>query len=225
MKIGYIISFLVGGAVGTSLTFYISKKYFEKKKEVELNAYKEFYEGKLEKVEACDTAPDEEPTESYSSTDHDVIEPTDITEEAEAIRDAAKYLEKSAIEEENKINKKRNKKKEKVKPYLITPEAYNGDDEMQFRHDYQHLTLDYYEGDDILCESSTNEVFGNTGRWLGYTWKNHFGDEDYGYDDNSIFIRNDEIHVDYEIVRDEGYYSEQVLGIIPDFSDIDEEEE
>ena len=228
MKLGYLIAFVAGGAIGTSLTFCLSKRHFEKRKAVELEAYKEYYDKKLGKAETFDTAPDEEPTNSdasavinsYSPEGADVIEHHDNSDEAKEIREAANYLEKIGIEQEEKVSKKRGKAK-KEKPYLITPEAFTGDDDTMYKDNYQHLTLEYYEGDDMVCESSTNEVFANTGRWLGYTWKNHFGDEDYDYGPNEVFIRNDEIGVDYEIVRDPGYYSEIVLGL---YQDKDEEE-
>lgn len=228
MKLGYLIAFVAGGAIGTSLTFCLSKRHFEKRKAVELEAYKEYYDKKLGKAEVLDTAPDEEPTDSdasavinsYSPEGANVIEHDDDSDEAKEIREAANYLEKIGIEQEEKVSKKRGKTK-KEKPYLITPEAFTGDDDTMYKDNYQHLTLEYYEGDDMVCESTTNEVFANTGRWLGYTWKNHFGDEDYDYGPNEVFIRNDEIGVDYEIVRDPGYYSEIVLGL---YQDKDEEE-
>lgn len=228
MKLGYLIAFVAGGAIGTSLTFCLSKRHFEKRKAVELEAYKEYYDKKLEKAEVLDTAPDEEPTNSdastvinsYSPKGADIIEHDDDSDEAKEIREAANYLEKIGIEQEEKVSKKRGKAK-KEKPYLITPEAFTGDDDSMYKDNYQHLTLEYYEGDDMVCESTTNEVFANTGRWLGYTWKNHFGDEDFDYGPNEVFIRNDEIGVDYEIVRDPGYYSEIVLGL---YQDKDEEE-
>lgn len=228
MKLGYLIAFVAGGAIGTSLTFCLSKRHFEKRKAVELEAYKEYYDKKLEKAEVFDTAPDKEATNSdestiinsYSPEGADVIENDDNSDEAKEIREAANYLEKIGIEQEEKVSKKRGRAK-KEKPYLITPEAFTGDDDTMYRDNYQHLTLEYYEGDDMVCESTTNEVFANTGRWLGYTWKNHFGDEDFDYGPNEVFIRNDEIGVDYEIVRDPGYYSEIVLGL---YQDKDEEE-
>lgn len=227
MRLSNIISFVAGGAVGTAITFYLSKSYFEKKKDVEISAYKEYYDAKLEtpkiNKEIINDSESETDDADYESDSKNVIEPSDISSEAKAIREAADYLVKTEIEEEEKAYKKKRGKKEKLKPYLITPEAYNGEDEQQYREDYKHLTLDYYEGDDIVCESSTNQVFGDTGRWLGYIWKNHFGDEELGYDDLSVYIRNDEIKVDYEIVRDEGYYSEEVLGILPDYEDTDGE--
>lgn len=231
MKIGYVIAFLAGGAIGTSLTFCLSKRHFEKRKAIELEAYKEYYDKRLDKTkiaeEKCETSESTSTDvdantiiNSYSPDGVDVIGNDDNSDEANEIREAANYLEKIGIEQEEKVSKKRGKSK-KEKPYLITPEAFTGDDDTMYKDNYQHLTLEYYEGDDMVCESTTNEVFANTGRWLGYTWKNHFGDEDYDYGPNEVFIRNDEIGVDYEIVRDPGYYSEIVLGL---YQDKDEEE-
>jgi hypothetical protein len=231
MKLGYLIAFVAGGAIGTSLTFCLSKRHFEKRKAIELEAYKEYYDKRLGKTEKPEEKCEEaEPgftdgdaskvVNSYLPEATDVIAHDDNSAEAKEIREAANYLEKIGIEQEEKVSKKRGKTK-KEKPYLITPEAFTGDDDTMYKDNYQHLTLEYYEGDDMVCESTTNEVFANTGRWLGYTWKNHFGDEDYDYGPNEVFIRNDEIGVDYEIVRDPGYYSEIVLGL---YQDKDEEE-
>lgn len=227
MKIGYVISFLVGGAIGTGLTYYFSHKHFESRRDKEVSALKEFYEKKETKKSEetkCHTITESE-TDSYESDSITEVDDNDTSDEAQIIRDAARFLEEAniAADETAEKRKRNSKKAPKKKPYLITPEAYNGDDDTQYRDDYKHLTLDYYEGDDIVCESTTNEIFNNTGRWLGYVWKNHFGDEDLGYDNMSVFIRNDETKVDYEIVRDSGYYSEAVLGIYPDDKEEDEE--
>ena len=232
MKIGYLISFVAGGAIGTAVTFFVSQKHFEKRKQIELDAYKEYYDSKLEKTEINKEIRPETDGDSdlkiedsqYESRTLETIEPDDTSVEADVIREAANALVAEQIAEEEKVSKKRGKKKEKLKPYLITAEAYNGEDEILYKHDYQHITLDYYEGDDIVCASASNEVFANTGRWLGYIWKNHFGDQDYEYGPDEVFIRNDEIKVDYEIIRDEGYYSQEVLGIKPDFEDYDDNE-
>lgn len=230
MKLGYVISFMVGGALSTSLTLYFSKRYYDKKHTIELAACKEYYDEKVRQLDA-DTKKEEHNSETntVSATDDDSaidINATPIgndnsvkeaiTEEEKIIQDAADYLERAGLAKEEKPSK-RSKKAKKEKPYLITPEAFNGDDDVMYRDEYKHITLDYYEGDDMVCESSTNEVFANTGRWLGYVWKNHFGDEEYEYGPNEVYIRNDELKVDYEVVRDPGYYSEQVLGIVPDY--------
>lgn len=233
MKIGYLVSFLVGGAIGTSLTLYFSNKHFEKRKAIELEGYKEYYDKKLAKTEKADEICTDHDAESNDADEGTFINPytgeelkaiaevnAEIeSEEEKEIREAADYLEKIGVAQEEKVSKKRSKKTKKDKPYLITPEAYNGDDDTMYKDDYQHLTLDYYEGDDMVCESSTNEVFANTGRWLGYTWKNHFGDDEYEYGPNEVYIRNDELRCDYEIVRDSGYYSEAVLGIAPEIEE------
>ena len=82
------------------------------------------------------------------------------------------------------------------RPYIITPEKFGEHD------DYDMITLIYYT-DHILADEN-NELIEDVDRIIGFDSLNHFGE----YEDDSIFVRNDELRCDYEVVLDQSSYTE-----------------
>lgn len=82
------------------------------------------------------------------------------------------------------------------RPYVISPDDF-GD------CDYPTISLDYFEGDDTLTDDRGN-IIDNVDELVGDDFAEHFGE----YEDDSVFIRNDSLGVDYEILRDYRSYSE-----------------
>ena len=74
------------------------------------------------------------------------------------------------------------------KPYVISPDEF-GENE-----DYDTISLTYYGGDKI---EDVDDV-------VGMESLTRFGE----YEDDSIFVRNDRLRCDYEILMDERTYSE-----------------
>jgi hypothetical protein len=129
------------------------------------------------------------------STDEEKI---DIPEEPD---DDAEYDSIIRNEQYAEYVKEEFKKDEEVeddmdKPYVISPEDF-GD------CDYPTISLDYYEGDDTLTDERGN-IIANVDELVGYDFADHFGE----YEDDSVFVRNDKLGVDYEILRDYRSYSE-----------------
>lgn len=82
------------------------------------------------------------------------------------------------------------------RPYVIPPGE-------SWEQDYPTLTLTYYEGDQILA-NDRNEIIDNIDELVGEDFAEHFGE----YEDDSVYICNDNMQVYYEILRDYGKYSE-----------------
>lgn len=71
---------------------------------------------------------------------------------------------------------------------------------------YSQETLTYYSGDDILTDQLNTPIYDHV-KMIGQI---KFG---YGSNDpNVVFIRNTEIHMEWEILKDEGKYQEEILG-------------
>ena len=84
---------------------------------------------------------------------------------------------------------------EKDKPYVISPDDF---DEMD---DYETETLMYYE-DDVLTDDGGN-IITDVEKLIGKDSLSHFGE----YEDDSVFVRNDKLKTDYEILADgRNYY-------------------
>ena len=97
-------------------------------------------------------------------------------------------------------------KEEKVnmveKPYIISPEEFGDFDE------YTKLSLTYYS-DGVLADEN-DEIVDDIDETVGADFADHFGE----YEDDSVFVRNDRLKCDYEILRDNRSYSD-VTGRYP----------
>lgn len=79
-------------------------------------------------------------------------------------------------------------------PYVITPVQFEDSD-------YPVATLTYYSNH-VLVDEYGDVVEDIEGK-IGINALNSFGD----YEEDSVYVRNDELGIDYEILRDEGEYS------------------
>lgn len=86
---------------------------------------------------------------------------------------------------------------EAKQPYVISRESYAHDDDYE---EHEKLTLTYLPRFRVLLDED-NEVVDDPGAVVG--WKNltRFGDE--SGDVDTVFIRNERMEADFEVVRDE----------------------
>ena len=104
-------------------------------------------------------------------------------------------LEKTAKEVKKKVSK--NKEKE---PYIITPEQYGEYEE------YKTLSLLYLADDNLIDDN--DEIIKDRDAILGKDALSHFGE----YEDDSVYIRDEDKLIDYEILRSEKTFSEIQKG-------------
>ena len=82
-------------------------------------------------------------------------------------------------------------------PYIIEPEDFALDE------DYLKVTYTYY-ADGVLTDEN-GDVVGREDDVFKSDFAKHFGEYDAG---DCVYVRNDKIRCDYEIIQDEGYYSD-----------------
>lgn len=96
--------------------------------------------------------------------------------------------------------------REPGRPYVISVTEFT-DNETQ----YGQNSISYYQGDDVLADERDQpipDIEYIVGR------KNlRFGDG--SGDPNIVFVRNDELEVDFEVCQSLGTYAEEVLGVAP----------
>ena len=85
---------------------------------------------------------------------------------------------------------------EMIEPYVIVPEEFD-------ENGYETMTLFYY-ADGVLAYGDTNEVVEDVGELVCEDFAEHFGE----YEDDSVFVRNDNLRIDIEILKDVRRYSE-----------------
>jgi len=89
-----------------------------------------------------------------------------------------------------------------TEPYILHKDEFFADEK-----DYTQMTLTYYAGDDILVDEDDKPV---------YNHKNIVGKLNFGHgsgDPSVCYVRNDKNKAEYEILRHEGLYSVEVLGL------------
>lgn len=102
------------------------------------------------------------------------------------------------------------------KPFMITWSAFNDPDDIHYRSDYEHITLDYFLGDNVVAYSDEPHTpLAKEDHVLGNIWRTAFGNyDDYGYDDDMcVYVRNDAMRTDYEIIKDKISYMEYISGV------------
>jgi hypothetical protein len=93
-------------------------------------------------------------------------------------------------------------------PRLITQDEF-----MQNEPEHQQATLTYYEASDQLC-GEADEPIDNEELVVGLQYKEKFGWN--SSDENVVHIRNSGLHMDFEVLRSEGSYEKEVLGVEDD---------
>lgn len=79
---------------------------------------------------------------------------------------------------------------EDERPYVISPDEFGEKD------GYENVTLTYY-ADGVLTDYFDN-VISNVDEVVGFDSLDHFGE----YEDDVVFVRNEKMETDYEILRD-----------------------
>jgi len=192
--------FVLGVAVGSVVTWrYVEKKY-EQIAQDEIDSVKEVFS----KREAEFT----EDTEARIKADNAKEKPS-VIEYASRLREQG-YTNYSDMADEKPeemkeapmtVDKPEEVKEESMDidiPYVIPPEEFGEFD------DYEKVGLTYY-ADQVLTDDD-DELVGDIEDTVGFDSLSHFGE----YEDDSVFIRNDRLKCDYEILLDQRKYSDVI---------------
>lgn len=182
------LSFIIGAASGSVGTWYCVKKKYEKLAQEEIDSVKAVF-SKREKRNK-----DEVVTKKEGMTVEKNEKPS-IKECVEILQKQG-YINYSDMDQDEAEGKKEIKS---VRPYVISPEQF-GDNE-----DYDQISFTYY-ADRILADEN-DEIIEDVETTVGFESLSHFGE----YEDDSVFVRNDERKCDYEILLDQRMYSDVIV--------------
>ena len=175
-----IISFFAGIGIGAISMWFGIRKYYEKLSRDEIESVKETF-SKFKKTDETITKT-EEPDDN-KKTEAEVFPEKDYIDYAKAI---------------DKMKESHKKKNEVERaPYSISPDEFEKD------NGYSAIDLTYYSGDGVLADDE-DEIIEDIEGTVGKDFMNHFGD----YEDDSVFIRNDNLKTDYEILKDNRSFHE-----------------
>lgn len=179
--------FVLGVAAGGAGGYFFAKQQYEEKIQKEIQ--------ELRKVRTKMNAKYEEPTKPDEAESQDRFvkaKPPIFEYQAEIQKNS--YKDYSNVEDG--VAKTIEREKEEKKPYVIPPE------EFAETEGYDVITLTYFtdgvlaDNDDTIMEDVDNTV--------GLDSLNRFGE----YEDDSVFVRNDRLKCDFEILLSQKSYKD-----------------
>lgn len=189
-----ILIFTAGAILGSLVTFQYAKMKYEKIANEEIASVKATYErAKIEQL-----------GKRFSEGFADGFQDTAKTIEEEMMRAKGREVQEQAHAEYQqyanryKTEDQKEEKEEKrdvPMPYVITPEEFSDGE-------YATETLTYY-ADGVLTDSF-DEIIDNPVDWVGEDFEDHFGE----YEEDAVYVRNEERETDYEILRDNQRYED-----------------
>lgn len=197
-KAATIVAFVAGAAVGAASAWIFAKKKYEQIAQEEIDSVKEkFSYEKTERDADISKETDEEPAD------------TSKMEEAKTVADYARQLAKEGYTNYSNVEMPADQGEEEPeipipdvnddpqdKPYVIPPDKFDEFD------NYDVISLFYY-ADGVLCDDN-DEPLADVANTVGEDAVLHFGE----YDDDCVYVRNDRLKVDYEILRSLKTYDE-----------------
>lgn len=179
-KVTGLIIFVLGAATGSAVTWQFAKKKYERIADEEINSVKEVFSKREQDM--ADVEITVEPKPSVEASLKKFEEKPDISTYAGILKNEA-YVPEGTEMAENK-------------PYVISPEEFG-----EFE-DYDTISLTYY-ADQVLVDDGGDKIE-DVDDVVGMESLTRFGE----YEDDSVFVRNDRLRCDYEILMDERTYSE-----------------
>ena len=188
-----IIIFAAGALVGSAVTYKILDKKlyeeYERRYQEEVESMKKMLTKKYENTQTVDSSEVEEEKSAGLTL-----------EEFRSFENELNKLD-YAIDFCNDDEQKGVPDMSDDEPYVIPPEEFG-------ENDYEIISLTYY-ADGVLADDM-DDIVDNVDDVVGVDSLTHFGE----YEEDSVFVRNDLLQTDYEILRDPRKYSD-VVGDSP----------
>lgn len=175
--------FVSGAAIGSALTYLLLKNKYAKIAQEEIDSVKSIFakkEAKVEEKKSNETTVSATVQRIYSNYGGEVPDIYGTTEDQDNEKESVYFDGSRPVIPE-----------EKEKPYVIPPEDFGEFD------DYEQITLNFNQ-DSMLLTDELGELVDNPDEIVGKDFYYHFGE----YEDDSVYVRNDKMRCDYEILLD-----------------------
>ena len=182
-----LVMFMFGAAVGVTITWQYMRRKYEEIAQKEIDSVKETFAKREPNIDNHEKSNIFDIREKANQAK----EKPDITEYTSQLQGAG-YINYSNMSSDEK----KEIKEPMNKPYVIAPEDFGEYDE------YDKVGLTYY-ADQVLTDDD-DELVEDIDDIIGSDALNHFGE----FEDDSVFVRNDMLKCDYEILLDRRRYSD-----------------
>nr|DAD58006.1 MAG TPA: hypothetical protein [Caudoviricetes sp.] len=190
-----VLIFAAGAAIGSVATWKFVETKYKRIAQEEINSVKEVF-SRRKTEDSIEAEPVGKNT--VDENDEPYKLPDNVNELYAKILGREGYTEKKGGVEEMPV----------INPRIITPEEFAENPA------YDTVSLTYYEDDVYEDEWGVIYSKDDIEATVGLDAVNHFGE----YEDDSVFVRNDDMLCDYEILRDTRTYRE-TYGKDPDTVD------
>lgn len=179
-KAGVFFAFIIGAAVGVAVTWQYTKQKYEQIAQEEIDSVKRAFAPKR------------------NDEGEDVkIKAARAKEKPDILEYAAKLQQSGYVNYSDGEKPMKEEEKEPMdKPYVISP------DEFGVFEEYETVGLTYYN-DQVLADDN-DELVEELEETVGFDSLTRFGE----YEDDSVFVRNDRLKCDFEILLDHRNYSD-----------------
>lgn len=196
----YIFMFAVGAAIGSAVTWKLVKTKYEKIAQEEIDSVKEVFSKKEVPIEKDNDGPsEEEDFDAYLRHKHpEIAFEEDGLPSMDYYKELVKKYDKNKDKEVDKVSMYSEIPPDVVIPEVIPPDEF-GDDP-----DYDTISLTYY-ADGILTDDM-DCIIENVDDVVGIESLDCFGE----WEDDCVYVRNDNYKSYYEILRDMRTYKDVV---------------
>lgn len=182
-KASSLFIFITGAALGSAVTWKILKDKYEQIAQDEIDSVKEVFANKENKK---------------TEEEKVVAEESEHSDKPDLMDYAAKLRENGYTNYSNSevdaANLKKDGDNSVLEPYVISPDEFGENEE------FEQISLTYYS-DHILTDDN-DEIIEDVEDVVGVESLNHFGE----FEDDSVFVRNERLKCDYEILLDQQNY-------------------
>ena len=201
-----VIIFAAGALIGSLVAWKLTKTKYEKIMIEEEQSLREYYNKKVKVIE--DTATDLH--DSYQRREDELRKNLEEKndKEQETAQDTNEVDNKvffdryteilkgyTSSPEEQRLNENTNENTND-KPYVVSPGEFGDAD------DYDIITLNYYA--DGVVADDWNDPIEDIGATIGEDFASHYGE----YEEDVVYVRNDRLKVEYEILRSNQRYED-----------------
>ena len=198
-----LLIFVAGASIGVAATWQFFKAKYEQIANEEIASVKDVYSKRIHEANISDTKPEvvEDKNDIQASKESEEVD--DDKNDIQTNKESEEVDDEDINEYKKLASVYKNDEKEKGgeamanEPYVIKPEEF-GDS------DYDLVSLNYY-ADKVLVDEDDNPIE-DIDYLVGEDSLKHFGE----YEDDSVFVRNDNLKTDFEILLvEEKYYSSE----------------
>lgn len=179
------VIFSIGAICGAATSWRYAKKKYEEIAQEEIDSVKEVFSNRPN-VENSQKFEDSREKAALAKNKPDIVDYAALAKR----QGYTDYSNTTVKEKPSKMDR----------PYVISPEEFGEFDE------YESVSLVYY--DDQVLADENDELVEDVEDTIGFDSLARFGE----YEDDSVFVRNDRLRCDYEILRDQRRYSDVVGG-------------